>query len=150
MCDEHCFNSVYDAIGKFPISGVTGGNRYSIGSYVGCRNLIATHEVEGGYFMGKYCRVTRTQIVEKVRIQLSMPFHLELGTDIHFQPIQPSPRVSSIGVCLPDSCSDDAIRAAIRLNNLKANISAGGTTFQLTMCNSEGDEVDIDEYDITI
>ena len=34
--------AVYDAIGKFPISGVTGGNTHSLGSYTSCKDVNAT------------------------------------------------------------------------------------------------------------
>ena len=66
--------AVYDAIGKFPISGVTGGNAYSIGSYTSCKDVNVSET--GGLlhpnrpdlvFGGKYCSLERVQLLERVR-----------------------------------------------------------------------------------
>ena len=129
---------MYDAIGKFPISGVTGGNTHSMGSYTSCKdvkyaNYTASYD---GEFGGKYCLLERTQLRER--------------------PVQPSPRQSRIGICVPDVCTDDDIRTAIAAHNDFALgegslEDTGYTQFELIECPvNDIPEVPLDGYDYTI
>ena len=127
--------AVYDAIGKFPISGVTGGNTHSLGSYTSCKDVNATLKYDLPWY-GKYCFLERTQLRER--------------------PVQPSPVESRIGICVPDVCTDDDVRMAIWAHNSFA-LSEGSledtgyTQFELIECPvNDITEVPLDGYDYLV
>ena len=139
---------MYDAIGKFPISGVTGGNTHSLGSYTSCKDVNATklkYEAVVRPFSGKYCLLERTQVKER--------------------PVQPSPYKSRIGICVPDVCTDSDVKTAIRLHNEIVDADEenpenntagfpeikGYTRYELIECPiNDITEVPLDGYDYTV
>lgn len=124
--------AVYDAIGKFPISGVTGGNTHSLGSYTSCKDVNATLKYDLPWY-GKYCFLERTQLRER--------------------PVQPSPVESRIGICVPDVCTDADVRTAIAEHNKLPlqDPDAGYTRYELIECpTNDIKEVPLDGYDYLV
>ena len=126
--------AVYDAIGKFPISGVTGGNTHSLGSYTSCKDVNATLKYDLPWY-GKYCFLERTQLRER--------------------PVQPSPVESRIGICVPDVCTDSDVRTAISEHNKLFDADPeqllGYTRYGLIECPiNDITEVPLDGYDYTV